>query len=1159
MKHKITNSAVIMFFLFFSLNSLFSQYDEEQIKKKLPKIMGATNMGTDFWLTIPPCYEVSTGNNFIKLFVAAKSATHVTLEVAGKKVKIEKDVQPNSYVEFNLTPSDGQCYLHKPDKTPPSEKVYKQNAINIYSDNPVIVYCAVRYLSISDGFLVLPVEILGNEYLASSYGDMGALYLGNYPSEVGIVSPYNQNKVNFTMGGNTVSKTAGGLKPGESVTDTLNKGDVWMFSSFGYEGDLTGSRIKSSLPVAVVSGNFCTNIPTSNKYCDYTAEMDLPTYIWGKTYHIPIIYGRKYASIIRIFPKIPETTIYRDGAIVAKLPESGGLLGKGWIEMRYVPMGESKRPVVFTADKPIGITLCNTGALEDGDPMPNSDPFTMALLPIESYSDSITLVTPGIKGGSGFEKNYLDVIYETDEDGEMPDDMMFGSLIENELVFEMLKVKFPSTDERFIYDINGRKFSIKNISLAASGMYSIKSSKPFAVYSYGFNACDSYGFPSGLVSGNEENADRQKPVPSWTMECTGSVIDGYVIDKPDIDFARSNISAIYLGTGSFNYKLTTSKIESNLTKEAQWQIEVINKNLPSKAIVEFWDGSGNDTSIIIQNKMSALKIDRDIVDFGNLYPDSVYYENIILSNNSNEPIILTEIELKNSSSGFSTKELALPITIEPGKYIETYIKFQSHAVGSYSDTLIIGDGCVSLYKARMTANIVEPVIAVNDINFGNVLAGEQYIKTFTITNYSKIDIEITGLNGNYLNEFKHNIGPVSVSNPFILPANATKTVAVTFNSDKKGTFKDSIVFISPAGSKLDNVAVLSAECKLIELACNSWDWGKVRIHKENDSAGPYGTDSIPGQPRAIIFENNSGKVITVNGINKIIESNQEDKKAFIFNENDFIFELKPGEKHLAEVKFQPTRTGLHQITMYLLTNASTLSIPILKGIGIIPRGTIPGIVFGQSIVNGPDNVKKMAVKIRNSIYDYAQTLVITDFKSGPNEGDVSSDVIAFGSQGFRYDKQALFEKYGKNGRIEIEPGDSITLEAEFQAVREGYHQAWLKAVSNNDTELKSVWTGLGLKGTSAGEENNPESTVIIVPNPTDGSNAVIKMLSDIDIEAEYSIANISGVQLANSIKVSLQTGENAIPLDLGMYPSGTYYLVIRIGGRTEQMKFSVVK
>ncbi len=883
MKHNITKLSIFMVTLVFSFCSLFSQFDEEQIKKNLPKLLGANNVGKDFWITIPPCSDDVGGNNYIKLYVTTPSNTIIYVNVPGKGWTVQKKSIPNDVVEFNITPSVGQPYLHSADKEPPSEKVYRGFGIHIYADQPLVVYCVVRYKYTSDGFLAYPVSSLGREYISCSYGDMGAMYNGNYPSELGIVSPYDDNIVKFTMGGNIVSKTAGGLKPGEAKTEVMQKGDAWMFSSLGYDGDLTGSKIVSSKPVSVVSGNFCTNIPTSNRWCDYTVEMDLPTYIWSKTYHIPIIHGRKYASLLRIFARLPGTSIYRDGVMIAKLQEAGGLLGKGWLEIRSVPMGEKIMPVVYTADKPIGITLCNTGVQEDGYPLPNSDPFTMALLPVELYTDSITLITPGIDGVQNFKENYLDLIYETNENGEMPDDMIFGTVQNKEFVYQKLKEKFPVPDTPYNYDIKGRKYSMKQITLPADGMYRIHSKKPFAAYSYGYDWCDSYGFPSGIGAGNEETKDLQKPIPTWTMECTGSVKNGHVIDKPDVDSVRSNLSAIYLNPGSYNYKLTTSKIEADITREAQWQLEVINNNLASRAIVEFWDGSGNDTSIIIQNNMSAVSIDRDTVMFGNLYPDSVYYQNILVTNNNKSQIKITELKLKNGSAGFSLKDLKLPLTIDPGDNIELNIKFQSHKTGNYTDTLIIGDGCVNLFKSIITAKITEPVIAVNNINFGNVLAGELYTKTFTITNLSNIEIIITGIKGNYLTEFKHNLGIVSDTNPIKLPANGTKTVVVTFYSDTIGSFKDSITFISPAGSKLDNVAFFSAECILRELASNNWEWGRVRIHKDSDPSGPYGTDSIPGQPRAIMFVNNSSRVIKVNGIGSIIENKPGDKNAFVYN------------------------------------------------------------------------------------------------------------------------------------------------------------------------------------------------------------------------------------------------------------------------------------
>jgi hypothetical protein len=390
---------VIFSLIMLSYTLVFSQYDVENIKNKLPKLLGATNMGTDFWFTVPPCtIDEGGGVLVVKIYVSSATNANVIVEVPGKQYHQQKQINQFEVNEFNLTPIVASPWSKSLRVKPPAEKVWEGAGVHVYSDNPIIVYCTVRFSYTSDGFLVYPLSSLGKEYIVSSYGSLDSMFNGYVisPSLSGCVAAFDSTEVEFTLGGNPITKTVGGLNPGDKLTKLLMKGDVIMVASNGYEQDLTGSRWYANKPFAVVSGNYCANIPTTNRWCDYIAEMDLPTFMWGRDYHVPKIYGRKYASLIRIFAKEKNTTIFKDGIEVGYLSEAGGILNKGWLEMRMVPMTETPRSIVISSDKPVGITLCNTGVEEDSIPLPNSDPFIMAILPVNSYTSELIFSTQGI-------------------------------------------------------------------------------------------------------------------------------------------------------------------------------------------------------------------------------------------------------------------------------------------------------------------------------------------------------------------------------------------------------------------------------------------------------------------------------------------------------------------------------------------------------------------------------------------------------------------------------------------------------------------------------------------------------------------------------------------------------------------------------------------
>ncbi|MEJ5287640.1 MAG: IgGFc-binding protein, partial [Bacteroidota bacterium] len=542
---KIFKRLVFLIAIALAFNQAYSQFTtDEEIKESLPKMLGANNVGKEFWFTIPICFEDESFGfaNFIKIFVTSPYRTRVTVEVPGKSYFSSKMSIPNDVISFDITPTQGQPYVKGGRDPEVPDQVWIGAGIHIYADDPIVVYCIVRYHWTSDGFLAIPVSSLGKEYIVAGHPvDPMFRATWNYklPNTCGIVAAYDQTKVRFTLGGNSLTKTAGGLRPGQTVEKILNKGDVFMVSTEGDASDLTGSRVVATKPVAVVTGNMCNNIPVGNQWCDYTVEMDLPTFTWGTDYHIPdvgIIPKRAFPSLLRIFAKEKNTTLYRDGREFAYLKGLNGMEGNGWLETRMNPQMVKFQhyPVVISGDKPIGVTLYNPGVQEDqyAGNYVNSDPFVMVITPLQQYQKEITFCTPCTFGGDCFSENYLGIVYQTNELGMCPDDLEFAEVKSGQFVWKKVNVKFPGVDPLYGYDVNGKKYAYKVVSLPQSGVFKLRSKTPFAAYSYGFSDYDSYGYPTSAALADLEKPDTLPPDPKWRDSC-GVISFATVTDMPD--------------------------------------------------------------------------------------------------------------------------------------------------------------------------------------------------------------------------------------------------------------------------------------------------------------------------------------------------------------------------------------------------------------------------------------------------------------------------------------------------------------------------------------------------------------------------------------------------------------------------------------------------
>ncbi len=876
------------------IDNLFSEETgAEAIRATLPKFYGTVNQGTEFWLTIPPCLE-SGYNDYIRIFVTSDYHTPVTLEIPSIGYSKTQTINPYNIVDFELSPSIAQPFDAK---TGVVEKVYKDNGIHITSDYPVIVYVLVNFNRSSDGYLALPVSGLGKDYVAASYGDLGQGQDSRFPSEVCIVAAFDRTSIAFTLGGNSVTETPGGLQPGQTATQIIDKGDVWVFNSDGNEADLTGSKISATKPVAVFSGNVCANVPTTVGNCDYIVEMDLPSFAWGKTYFVPKVPDRSRPSIVRIFAKEPGTTIYRDGQNIGTIASFGGVISKGYLEMRMVPYADIPQSAAFHSDKPIAITFYNTGATEDGFPRPLGDPYMTAQTPLEQYTDEITFFTPGVIGKS-FSENYLNLIYETNQDGFMSDDYELGSYQTGDFNWKQLKYLYPGADEVFKYEEDG-KFAVKDILISNAGLYKIRSNHRMAGYLFGLNFSEGYGYPASIRISDLSKDDSLPPVPVWTEKPDGNIDIATVTDMPNNDHCCNLSTVFYYGDESYNYKFEHDEIIPGESKQIRWKLKIIDPNKDARAVISFFDRRGNDTTIIIEHFSGNIAVEPSVYDFGGFKPGETKTIKFKALNHSEmNARTVTQLQLLYGDRGFDISGVDLPVKIEPMDSAIFNVTFTAPAKsGEYIDSVGIGDASSFSYQAVLRASVGEPVIQASDIDFGDLTIGKILEKDFSISNDGNVDLKITGMS-NFSDDnssiFSTNLPEISIEVPLIIPAGGSLTFKAIFSPGSRAQFSDSLVFTSDAGTNSDPVVILKGVGIRPEISIPDIDFGNVEmgvISRKDTKIENKGEDDL--------------QVIGCQGANnpgfKLLIAPEPSAELPII--------IKPGESHDVSVEFEPSEVA----------------------------------------------------------------------------------------------------------------------------------------------------------------------------------------------------------------------------------------------------------
>lgn len=424
--------------------------------------------GTDFWFGF---MESRNYNNqhFVEITVTARETTNFQIFIGKSQTLFNNTtytVQANASVRvqipWNMVEAMG------------SEQA-EDKGIHLVSEKPVNVYALNWDRNSADVAVIYPVESLGKEYFAICYephiheGSNGK-YGNGRNSEFLIVASEDSTKVIIIP-----SKTTDKLVPaGDTIRVVLQKGEVYQVQSKNREnlqnqGDLTGSYVASSKPVAFYSGSLATTIPANSgtSAWDHLYEQIPPIQAWGREYYAVPLKSREQDRY-RIMAAHDNTLVYVDGMMPFTL-------NRGEFE-EFVLYHD--QPVRIFAEKPVLVVQYSQSQSVDSKfTGGNGDPFMIILSSTSQSKNDVTFVA---YDSEQIKKYYINVITLTEETGNI---LLNGSGVQNQ----------------FTPFQNG-KYSWAQIALSP-GTYRLQNTRNdrgFLAYVYGFGGVESYGYGVGF-------------------------------------------------------------------------------------------------------------------------------------------------------------------------------------------------------------------------------------------------------------------------------------------------------------------------------------------------------------------------------------------------------------------------------------------------------------------------------------------------------------------------------------------------------------------------------------------------------------------------------------------------------------------------------------
>lgn len=420
---------VLLVFSFFGANSVLAA----------EKLSTSGNTGKRFLTAFMENYDHCCSNLQIHLVSYEKPAS-VNVLVDRPRFNQSVSLPPESSTVVSLSSS----YMLQGQEL--SGKLVK-----IISDEDISVFSLNQHSLSTEAISILPVSSLGTDYYIFAPEGIFA-----HPAEFVIANEFETAAVTVTVSG-TLSFKGVTYSNKQSFSFTLTSNQVIQFQS---QTPLTGTRIVSSKPVAVISGNRCFQDTDPNAYGLLSSQM-YPVNSWGTSFIIFPLMPKDLKDKIAIISAEQNNTVYIS---IHNAQTQRMVLHEGSHSELMV-----NEAISINSTKPVMLTYLFAGGRNIH--VQNCDPFLSNIVPSLSFSQKYTFVTM-----SNY-YNYIEVIVQ------QPD--ISGFTLDGQ------------TLERFSpIERKAFGFAAAQVFLGRSGGRHVISheSAPFGLYVYGIEQLVSYGY-----------------------------------------------------------------------------------------------------------------------------------------------------------------------------------------------------------------------------------------------------------------------------------------------------------------------------------------------------------------------------------------------------------------------------------------------------------------------------------------------------------------------------------------------------------------------------------------------------------------------------------------------------------------------------------------
>lgn len=360
--------------------------------------------GRDFWLAFPPNDHPSNVDEAaLNVYLSSDVSTQATVWARTRNGQIDErtfTIDAGSVVKVDFLPSflELRTALYPTGSTGDAE-IASPASVHVTSTDEITVYASIREERTSDAWVVLPTDALGTEYRVLSYpSDARAdtvfvpILTTAYPSQFVVVATEDSTEITMEL-----STTGSRVDPNRSSRQVLlQRGESYLVQAnvtvTRQNDDLTGSLIRSTKPVVVLSSHRRAQVPIRNDNAsrDMLVEQVPSVDTWGKSFVVPPLNPPSDASTSggTTTPRL-RILAHTDSTQVSISPGASAVLSAGAV--LDIPLTEA---VTVTGSEPILVGIVDRTANEGAAGLNLSgDPSLIIVPPQEQFLTSYRIIS----------------------------------------------------------------------------------------------------------------------------------------------------------------------------------------------------------------------------------------------------------------------------------------------------------------------------------------------------------------------------------------------------------------------------------------------------------------------------------------------------------------------------------------------------------------------------------------------------------------------------------------------------------------------------------------------------------------------------------------------------------------------------------------------